>query len=124
MLKQGGGAIVNVSSVLGMAGYANASGYVASKHGIIGITKTAALEYAEKGIRVNAVCPAFVETPMQERGGVVKGSDLYQQVVELHPIKRLGTQEEVAESVLWLCSDASSFVTGHALLMDGGYLAQ
>lgn len=124
MIQQGGGAIVNVSSILGTVGFAEASGYVAAKHGMIGITKTAALEYATQGIRVNAVCPAFIATPMQEKGDAGEGSELYPKIVELHPMKRLGKPEEVSEAVIWLCSDASAFVTGHAMLIDGGYVAQ
>lgn len=124
MLKQGGGAIVNMSSILGLVGYANASAYVAAKHGLIGLTKTAAIEYATQGIRVNAVCPAFIETPMLKRAGLLDNPEFYRAVVELHPVKRLGTPEEVAEAVVWLCSDAASFVTGHALLVDGGYVAR
>ena len=124
MIQQGGGAIVNMSSILGVVAYADSSAYVAAKHGLIGITKTAALEYAVRKIRVNAVCPAFVATSMQERAGVVEGSEPWSQIAELHPVKRLGTPEEVADCVLWLCSDASSFITGHAMLVDGGYTAQ
>lgn len=124
MLENGGGAIVNVSSILGWVGFANACAYTSSKHGIIGLTKVAAMEYATKGIRVNAVCPAFIATPMLERAGLTAGSEMYNAVVALHPIKRLGTPEEVAEMILWLCSDAASFVTGSAMLVDGGYVAQ
>jgi len=124
MLKQGGGVIVNMSSILGTVGFANASAYVAAKHGLIGLTKTAAIEYATQGIRVNAVCPAFIYTPMLERGGMQEGSELYTAIASLHPVKRMGKPEEVAEAVTWLCSDAASFVTGHAMLVDGGYIAQ
>lgn len=124
ILDQGGGAIVNVSSILGWVGFANACAYTSSKHGIIGLTKVAAMEYATNGIRVNAVCPAFIATPMLERAGLTAGSEMYNAVVALHPIKRLGTPEEVAEMIVWLCSDAASFVTGSAMLIDGGYVAQ
>lgn len=124
ILDQGGGAIVNVSSILGQVGFANACAYTSSKHGIIGLTKVAAMEYATKGIRINAVCPAFIATPMLERAGLIAGSEMYNGVVALHPIKRLGTSEEVAEMIVWLCSDAASFVTGSAMLVDGGYVAQ
>jgi NAD(P)-dependent dehydrogenase (short-subunit alcohol dehydrogenase family) len=124
ILDQGGGAIVNVSSILGWVGFANACAYTSSKHGIIGLTKVAAMEYATQGIRVNAVCPAFIATPMLERAGLTAGSEIYNAVVALHPIKRLGTPEEVAELIVWLCSDAASFVTGSAMLVDGGYVAQ
>ncbi len=124
MLKQRLGAIVNMSSILGTVGFANASAYVASKHGIIGLTQTAALEYAAQGIRVNAICPAFIQTPLIERGGVYPGSEMHQFLVRAHPIGRLGTPEEVAHAVIWLCSGAASFVTGQAMLVDGGYTAQ
>jgi NAD(P)-dependent dehydrogenase (short-subunit alcohol dehydrogenase family) len=126
MLRQGGGAIVNMASILGVVGFASAGAYVAAKHGVIGITQTAALEYAERGIRVNAICPAFIETPMvMDRGlGARTHPEVYQQVAALHPVKRLGTPGEVAGAVLWLCSDAASFVTGDAVLVDGGYTAQ
>ena len=124
MLESGGGAIVNMSSILGTVGYANSVAYVAAKHGLIGLTQTAALEYATQGIRVNAVCPGFIATPMLERAGLLSNPELHQMLINLHPIKRLGKPEEVAEAVVWLCSDAASFVTGHALLVDGGYVAQ
>jgi NAD(P)-dependent dehydrogenase (short-subunit alcohol dehydrogenase family) len=124
MLKQGRGAIVNTSSGAGLVGakFAGAP-YSASKHGVLGLTKTAALEYARSGIRVNAVCPATIKTPM--------GDDLFRndpqreaQIANALPIGRWGTPEEVAEAVIWLCSDAASFVTGHAMAVDGGYVAQ
>lgn len=124
MLKQGGGAIVNMASILGKVGFANAPAYVAAKHGMIGLTETAAIEYATQNIRVNAVCPGFIYTPLLEQAGMQAGSDLHQQISNLHPMKRMGTSEEVAEAVVWLCSDAAAFVTGHALLVDGGYTAQ
>lgn len=124
MVKQGNGAIVNMSSILGSVGFANASAYVAAKHGVLGLTKTAALETAAQGIRVNAVCPGFIATPMLERGGMTEGSELRQMLVGLEPVKRLGKPEEVAETVIWLCSDAASFVNGTALFVDGGYIAQ
>ncbi|NTV45052.1 MAG: SDR family oxidoreductase [Chlorobiales bacterium] len=124
MLKHGGGAIVNMASILGTVGFANASAYTAAKHGVVGLTKAAAIEYAAQGIRINAVCPAFIYTPMLERVGMAKGTDAYAAVTGLHPIKRMGTPEEIAEAVIWLCSNASSFVTGHAMLVDGGYIAQ
>jgi NAD(P)-dependent dehydrogenase (short-subunit alcohol dehydrogenase family) len=113
-----------MASILGMVGFANASAYVAAKHGVIGLTKTAAIEYATQGIRVNAVCPGFIYTPMLERAGMKEGTELYTMVANLHPLKRMGTPAEVAEVVIWLCSDAASFVTGHAMLVDGGYVAQ
>jgi len=118
------GAIVNMSSILGTVGFENFSAYVAAKHGIIGLTKTAALEYAAHGIRVNAVCPGFIQTPILERVGIGEGTERFAAVTALHPVGRMGTPEEIAESVLWLCSDGASFVTGHALLVDGGYTAR
>lgn len=122
MLKQGGGVIVNNSSILGVVGFASAAAYTAAKHGVIGLTQTAAIDYAERGIRVNAVCPGFIETPMLERAGLTTDPVLHQQIASLHPMNRLGTSREVADAVLWLCSDGSSFVTGHSLLVDGGYV--
>jgi NAD(P)-dependent dehydrogenase (short-subunit alcohol dehydrogenase family) len=119
-----GGAIVNMSSILGTVGFENASAYVAAKHGVVGLSRTAALEYAARGIRVNAVCPAFIYTPMLEQAGMREGSERFVAVSALHPVGRMGTPEEVADSVLWLCSDGASFVTGHALLVDGGYVAR
>lgn len=124
MLAQGGGAIVNMSSILGNVGFAGSPAYVASKHGVVGLTASAALEYAAEGIRVNAVCPGFIETPMLDHAGILGNPALREQIVALHPVNRLGKPEEVAAAVLWLCSDAASFVTGHAMLVDGGYTAR
>lgn len=124
MLKTGGGSIVNNASILGLVGFAQASAYVAAKHGVLGLTKTAAIEYATKGIRVNAVCPGFITTPMLERGGITTNPELMKFVTDLHPMKRMGKPEEIAESVIWLFTEASSFVTGISLLVDGGYTAQ
>ena len=124
MLPQRSGAIVNVSSVLGVTGLGSAAGYTAAKHGVIGLTKTAALEASPQGIRVNAVCPGFVETPMAQRSRAIVGDEVYAGVRELHALKRLGEAEEIAETIVWLLSDAASFVTGSALLADGGYTAQ
>ena len=123
MLEAGGGAIVNCSSILGVVGFAGAPAYVASKHGVIGLTRTAALEYARQGIRVNAVCPGFIHTPMIERA-MPKSDDGLKQLAEQEPIGRLGTPEDVADAVIWLCSDRSSFVTGHPLMADGGWVAR
>jgi NAD(P)-dependent dehydrogenase (short-subunit alcohol dehydrogenase family) len=126
MVEAGGGAIVNVASILGTVGMATAAAYTASKHGVVGLTKAAALEYSSLGIRVNAVGPGFIETPMVMERGVKAGSDeqAYAQLVGLHPIGRLGTSEEIAAAILWLASDDASFVTGHTLIADGGYTAQ
>lgn len=124
MLKQGGGAIVNTASVAGLAGARRGGTYVASKHGVVGLTKTAALEYAKAGIRVNAVCPGPIDTPLF-RGGVDKPLPRFaEKMLQAQPGGRLGQPEEIAESVVWLCSDAASFVTGHAMTVDGGYMAQ
>lgn len=123
MLAQGGGAIVNCSSVAGLVGFPGIAAYAASKHGLIGLTRTAALEYAARGIRVNAVCPGVIRTPMVERftGGEAEAQA---QLVASEPIGRMGTPEEVAAAVVWLCSDAASFVTGHAMVVDGGFVAR
>jgi len=123
-MRASGGVIVNIASVLGLVGFAGAAAYVAANHGVIGLTKVAAIEFAARGIRVNAVCPGFVETPMLERVGVTSDPDRRAQIEGLHPINRLGRPEEIAGAVLYLCSDAASFVTGHALVVDGGYTAR
>lgn len=123
MLRQGGGAIVNTASGAGLVGVPNLSAYVASKHGVVGLTKTAALEYAKAGIRVNAVCPGVIQTPMVARL-TSNRPDLSEALVAAEPMGRTGRPEEVAAAVVWLCSDAASFVTGHALSVDGGYVAQ
>jgi NAD(P)-dependent dehydrogenase (short-subunit alcohol dehydrogenase family) len=119
MLKQGGGAIVNTASGAGLVGTPMMSAYGASKHGVVGLTKTAALEYAKAGIRVNAVCPGVILTPMVQRH-----PELIEAFTAAEPIGRLGKPEEIAEAVVWLCSDAASFVTGHAMAVDGGWVAQ
>jgi len=122
MLKQGGGGtIVNMSSVAGLMGSAGAAPYCASKHGVIGLTKSAALENARRGIRVNAVCPAVIETPMGER--IFGAPEVRKRAISLHPIGRFGTPMEIAEAVLWMCSDRASFMTGQFLVLDGGFLA-
>jgi NAD(P)-dependent dehydrogenase (short-subunit alcohol dehydrogenase family) len=123
MLRQGKGAIVNTASVAGLVGFQGLPAYVVSKHGIIGLTKTAALEYAKQGIRVNAVCPGVIRTPMVDR---ITGKDkaVEKEYENMEPIGRMGTPEEVAAAVIWLCSDAASFVTGNAMAVDGGWIAQ
>ncbi|MFD2571179.1 SDR family NAD(P)-dependent oxidoreductase [Spirosoma soli] len=120
MVKQGHGAIVNMASILGQVGTPNSPGYVAAKHAVVGLTQTAALENASKGIRINAVGPAYIDTPLL----TALPYEARQQLINLHPIGRLGKAEEVAELVLWLSSDKASFVTGSYYPIDGGYLAQ
>lgn len=120
MLKSGGGSIVNISSILGSVGFAGSAGYTAAKHGVVGLTQTAALEYSAQNIRVNAVGPGFIDTPLLN----VLDAEMKKQIVALHPIGRLGKSEEVAELILWLGSDKSSFVSGSYYPIDGGYLAR
>ena len=122
MLSQGSGAIVNTASVAGLIGGRGLAAYVASKHGVVGLTKTAALEYAQQGIRVNCVCPCVIQTPMTERG--LSDPERRARIIASEPMGRVGTPEEIAEAVIWLCSDAASFVTGHTMPIDGGYVAQ
>jgi NAD(P)-dependent dehydrogenase (short-subunit alcohol dehydrogenase family) len=123
MLKHGNGAIVNCASIAGLVGYVGLPAYVASKHGVIGLTKTAALENAKLGIRVNAVCPGAIKTPMIDRLTNNK-KEVEAQYAAQEPIGRLGNPNEVANAVIWLCSEAASFVTGHAMAVDGGWTAQ
>jgi NAD(P)-dependent dehydrogenase (short-subunit alcohol dehydrogenase family) len=120
MLAAGGGAIVNMASILGQVGTVGASGYVAAKHGVIGLTRAAALEYAAQGVRITAVGPGYIDTPLL----TALPDDARAGLVALHPVGRLGRAEEVAELVLWLSSDRASFVTGSYHPVDGGYLAQ
>lgn len=124
MLKQGRGAIVNMSSVIGLVGLKGSPAYTASKGGVIQLTRTAGLEYAKSGIRVNAVCPSFIATPMNKR--LLANEPELEKTIKtiLHPVGRLGEPEEVAEAVIWLCSNKASFITGHPMVVDGGYLAQ
>jgi NAD(P)-dependent dehydrogenase (short-subunit alcohol dehydrogenase family) len=119
MLDQGGGAIVNTSSGAGIRGFGGGAAYTAAKHGVIGLTKDSAVDYASSNIRVNAVCPGIIDTEMMQRftGGSAEGRD---RVIAQEPIRRMGTPEEVAAAVLWLCSDAASFIVGHAMIVDGG----
>jgi NAD(P)-dependent dehydrogenase (short-subunit alcohol dehydrogenase family) len=121
-LKQG--VIINMSSILGKVGFANSAHYVAAKHGVIGLTQTAALEYAQQGIRVNAICPGFITTPLLDKAGINKDIELHDYIENLHPMKRLGIADEVAKAFMFLATDESSFITGITLDVDGGYLAQ
>jgi len=121
MLKSGGGAIVNMASILGTNGFASAPAYVSSKHGVVGLTKATAIDYAKQGIRVNAVGPGFIETPLLNGNSADNSFDALR---ALHPMGRLGTSEEVAALTLFLLSDAASFITGSYHLVDGGYAAQ
>ena len=115
---------MNAGSIAGLvSSIGNGSAYTASKHGVIGLTKVAALEYAKAGIRVNAICPGVIQTTMTERMEN-RTPGYFERITAMNPTGRLGTPEEVAEAVLWLCSNAASFVTGHAMTVDGGYLAQ
>ena len=122
LLRHGGGAIVNNSAVAGFkASKVVGCAYIASKHGVNGLTKNAALEYAGQGIRINAVCPAMIRTPMSDRG-LLRDKALEQRAISLHPIGRIGMPAEVTALVLWLCSDEASFVTGTTIPVDGGFL--
>ncbi|MCP5094013.1 MAG: SDR family oxidoreductase [Chloroflexi bacterium] len=123
MIAQGGGAIVNTASVAGLVGTHSMPVYGASKHAVIGLTKSAALEYARKNIRINAVCPSVIDTPMVQRG-FTTFPKFVETTTRINPMRRLGTPDEVAAAVLWLCSDEASFVNATALTIDGGFTAQ
>lgn len=122
MLRIGGGVIVNMASILGQVGFAGSPAYVTAKHGLIGLTRTAAIEYSKANIRINAVGPAFIRTPMIS--ALEENPESLNTLVSMHPIGRLGEAEEVAELVIWLSSSKASFVTGNFYAVDGGYLAQ
>jgi NAD(P)-dependent dehydrogenase (short-subunit alcohol dehydrogenase family) len=123
ILKQGGGAIVNTSSGAGIIGIKGSPAYTAAKHGVIGLTRAAALDYAAQNLRVNAVCPGYIDTPMMGRftGGTPEGRA---KVIAEEPVGRMGKPEEIAAAVLWLCSDAAAFMVGHAMVIDGGQTVQ
>ena len=119
MLRNGGGAIVNTSSGAGVKGFKGQAAYAAAKHGVVGLTRSAALDYASQNVRVNAVCPGIIDTPMMGRftGGTDAGRE---RVVAQEPVGRMGRPEEIADAVVWRCSDAAAFVVGHAMVIDGG----
>jgi NAD(P)-dependent dehydrogenase (short-subunit alcohol dehydrogenase family) len=119
MLKHGGGAIVNTSSSAGVIGFKEEAAYVAAKHGVVGLTKAAALDYAQSNIRINAVAPGIIDTSMMQRfsGGTPEGREA---MISQEPVGRMGQPKEIAAAGIWLCSDAASFVTGHTMVVDGG----
>jgi NAD(P)-dependent dehydrogenase (short-subunit alcohol dehydrogenase family) len=123
MLERGGGAIVNTASGVGLVGYPQQAAYTASKHGVIGLTKVAALDYGSRGIRVNAVCPGTARTPMVERA-IEHDASVEDHLLALHPMGRIGEASEIAEAAVWLCTPGASFVLGVALPVDGGYVAR
>lgn len=125
MIKSGkGGSIINMASILGHAGFANSSHYVAAKHGVVGLTQTAAWEYGTQRVRVNAICPGFIETPMLTNAGLSSYNEMGKMIASRHAMNRLGTAGEIASMFLWLASDDSSFANGASFVVDGGYLAQ
>ena len=123
MVKQRSGVIVNMASVAGVTGFPGHAAYTASKHGVIGLTKTAAIDYAKLGIRINTICPAYTHSPMLDRM-LAQAPDLEGKLICRVPLRRLGTTEEIAQAVIYLCSEAASFITGHSLVMDGGIMAE
>jgi NAD(P)-dependent dehydrogenase (short-subunit alcohol dehydrogenase family) len=124
MAAGGGGSIVNMSSILGLVGWGTAGAYVAAKHGVVGLTQTAAIEFAPSNVRVNSINPGFIVTPLLTTAGIQRGDDTYNFIAAKHAMNRLGEAEEVANAVVFLLSDEASFVTGIALPVDGGFTAQ
>jgi NAD(P)-dependent dehydrogenase (short-subunit alcohol dehydrogenase family) len=124
MVRQKKGVIVNTASVMGKVGIPKSSHYVAAKHGVIGLTQTAAIEYATQGIRINAICPGFVDTPLLTKAHISQNAEAKQHIIDLHPMKRLGKAEEIAKAFIFLASEDSSFISGTGLEIDGGYLAE
>lgn len=124
MEKQKSGVIINVSSISGKVGFAKSGHYAAAKHGLIGLTKSAALEYATQGIRINVICPGFIDTPLLTKLDLANNPETLKTIVDKHPMNRLGTSDEIAKGFIFLASDDSSFITGATLDIDGGYLAQ
>jgi NAD(P)-dependent dehydrogenase (short-subunit alcohol dehydrogenase family) len=124
MLQTGGGAIVNIASILGLVGWATAPAYVAAKHGVVGLTKAAAIEFGQSNLRVNAVCPGFIDTPLLRDAGITPGDGTWEFIAGKHAMNRLGTPQEVAKLVAFLASDDASFLTGAPYLVDGGFVAQ
>lgn len=116
------GVIVNMASIAGLSGGRMGAAYYASKHGVVGLTRSTAIEYADQGVRVNAVAPAVIETPMIDRAELVGNAEFEERMRSLHPLGRFGAPREVADAVIWLCSDQASFITGHTLPVDGGFL--
>jgi NAD(P)-dependent dehydrogenase (short-subunit alcohol dehydrogenase family) len=123
MTPTGQGSIINMSSVAGLSGFPMLPAYVASKHAVVGLTKASALEYAQSGVRINAICPGVIDTPMVERT-TRKDPEIVSQYVAMEPVGRMGRPEEIADAVVWLCSDKASFVTGTAIPVDGGFMAR
>jgi len=124
MVKQGGGVIVNMSSILGHVGFSTACAYTSAKHALIGLTQTVAWEYGTQGIRINSICPGFIETPMLKNAGLLDNKPVHDMIAGMHAMKRLGKPEEIANTFCWLISNDASFVTGASILVDGGYTAQ
>jgi NAD(P)-dependent dehydrogenase (short-subunit alcohol dehydrogenase family) len=124
MSKQNSGVIINMASILAKVGFSSSCHYVAAKHGVIGLTQTAALEYATDGIRINAICPGFIATPLLDKGGINSHVEVKQAIINMHPMKRFGNADEIAKGFIFLASHQSSFVTGTSLEIDGGFLAQ